>query len=101
MHNSYKSFKKSVKGEGDGTVRVTLNAVNLAPRDLEVVVRRELQKVRGGTVIIRNINGAAAAERVARLAMKHGWDVGCSKKGQHFLVVLYKGMLKNASGFAD
>jgi len=87
-------------------VRKTLNAINLSTRDLERAVSRELEQVSGGTVIIRNINRAASAEKVARLAMRDGWDVGCCKKGNSFLVTLSKGFydkskLKHASGYAN
>jgi len=86
-------------------VRKTLNALNLSTPDLERAVSRELKQMGGGTLIIRNVKSAASAERVARLAMGDGWDVGCSKKGKHFIVTLSKGIfdrnksLKSASGY--
>lgn len=84
-------------------MRKTLNALNLSTSDLERAVNRELEQIGAGTVIVRNVNSAASAERVARLAMREGWDVGCTKKGKYFLVTLSKGTLdkslKNASGF--
>lgn len=88
-------------------MRRTLNAINLSTSDVERVVRRELERAGGGTVIIRNVSTAASAERIARLAMANGWDVGCSKKDKYFLVTLSKGIfdrkqrLKSASGFAN
>ena len=72
-------------------MRKTLNAINLSASDLERAVSRELEQVSGGTVIVRNISSAASAEKVARLAMRGGWDVGCCKKGNSFLVTLSKG----------
>jgi hypothetical protein len=92
--------------EGDHRVRKTLNAINLSASDLERAVSRELEQVNGGTVIVRNIGNAASAEKVARLAMGSGWDVGCCKKGKSFLVTLSRGYLdknklKNASGFLN
>lgn len=71
-------------------MRVTLNAINLDMSGLQHRVSRELDQVKGGTVLVRNVNNAVTVERVARLAMKKGWDVGCSKHGNYFLVILSK-----------
>lgn len=78
-------------------MRITLDALNLSMSELQYRANRELETVKGGTLVVRNVKDAASAERVARLAMKKGWDVGCSKKGNYFLLILSKNM-RNSSG---
>lgn len=81
-------------------MRRTLNVLNLSKTELVNVVSKELQVVKGGTVIVRNINSATEAERVARLAMKHGWAVGCKKRDKSFILIISKGVFNKSPVYA-